>query len=136
MKKMSKKASKSDKFKGLSVKQVEVISLVVKGVSVENACEKTKINPSTYYRWLSKDAFKQALKDISNSLCSLAIQELKNEVKNAVITLKMLLRAESPYIKRLVANDILSYYFRDREIDGIESRLSKIEKALNLKEGR
>jgi hypothetical protein len=114
----------------LSSKQLALIRLLCEGCSVEQASEKAKISRATAFRWMNEADFKRVLERTKTEIFSQAISELKIASLVSAQGLIALLGSKSENTRRLTAVQILEMNFRMREVEGIEERLSRLEKII------
>jgi hypothetical protein len=112
----------------LSDRQKRALPYLAVAPSVQEACRQAKIRTDTYYRWLKNPDFVAALKKQQNELVTDAMNCLRANIGRAVSTLVGLLDNESDFLKRSVANDIISHYLKYSELSEIEERLETVEK--------
>jgi len=119
--------TKSDQ-NGLSERQIKALPYFVGSTSDAEACRKAKISKQTYYEWLKDPEFKRELKRLRNLVIEDALEQLKAHTNKAVTTLVGLLNVDNVAIQRGVANDILSYVARYKEIEELECRIDALER--------
>lgn len=112
----------------LSDRQKRALPFLSVAPSVQEACRQAKIRTDTYYRWLKNPHFVSALKMQQNELVTDAMNCLRANIGRAVSTLVNLLDSENDFLKRSVANDIITHYLKYRELSEIEERLETVEK--------
>jgi hypothetical protein len=112
----------------LSDRQKRALPYLAVAPSVQSACRQAKIRTDTYYRWLKDPRFVAALKQQQNELVTDAMNCLRANITRAVSTLVSLLESENDFLKRSVANDIISHYLKYRELSEIEERLETVER--------
>jgi len=119
----------------LTPKQLKALPHIVAAASDKEGCEAAGISRNTFYKWIRDDpAFKKELKARRNAVVSDAIDLLKGYAGQAVEALVKLLKTENEGLKRQVANDIIAYVLKAKELESIEDRLKAIEDAIpNLK---
>ena len=112
----------------LNDRQKRALPYLAVAPSIQSACRQAKIRTDTYYRWLKNPHFVAALKNQQNELVADAMNCLRANISRAVSTLVNLLDNENNFLKRSVANDIISHYLKHRELSEIEERLKTVEK--------
>ena len=112
----------------LSDRQKRALPYLAVAPSVQSACRQAKIRTDTYYRWLKDPHFVTALKKQQNDLVTDAMNCLRVNIGRAVSTLVNLLESDNDFLKRSVANDIISHYLKYRELSEIEDRIETVEK--------
>lgn len=117
---------------GLSLsKQRALLALVERG-SVSRAADECKLSRQTLYRWLREPEFSSALRDASGSQVEQASRRLTALMMRAVDELELLLDSRSEHTRRLTADSILSHALRLRELVELESRVSELERKLEV----
>ena len=119
--------TKSDQ-NGLSERQIKALPFFVGSFSDIEACRKAHISKQTYYEWLKDPQFNSELKRLRNLVIEDAVEQLKAHTGRAVNTLVELLDSSNCALKRGVANDILTYVARYKEIQELEKRIDAIER--------
>jgi hypothetical protein len=113
---------------GLSERQLKALPFFVSSCSDVEACRKANISKQTYYEWLKEAQFKTELKRLRNLVIEDALEQLKAHTSKAVNTLVGLLDVDNCALRRSVANDILTYVARYKEIQELENRIEAIER--------
>lgn len=119
--------TKSDQ-NGLSERQLKALPFFVASSSDVEACRKANISKQTYYEWLKDPHFNAELKRLRDLVIDDAVEQLKSHTGKAVTTLVNLLDSNNCALQRGVANDILTYVARYKEIQELEKRIEAIEK--------
>jgi hypothetical protein len=119
--------TKSDQ-NGLSERQRKALPFFVNSCSDVEACRQANISKQTYYEWLKDPRFKAELKRLRNLVIEDAVEQLKAHTSKAVNTLVGLLDVDNSALQRGVANDILTYVARYKEIQELENRIEAIER--------
>jgi len=117
--------------KDLKDNQLLLIANYFTSTSVDEACEKTGIDRSTFYLWLKDEKFKDALHEKRKEITDYAINRLRGTITKATDVLIKLMDSDSEKARHLAARDLLGYAFKSIEIQEIEDRLSKIEQHLS-----
>ncbi len=116
----------------LSGKQERAILAVLESRSIEEACRKAGISKTLYYKWLRNDPhFADALKDRRDAASSNALERLQRGLNIAVDVLVDLLASENEWVRRVAANDVISRFFKAKELGELEERLARLESALS-----
>jgi hypothetical protein len=118
--------TKSDQ-NGLSERQLKALPFFITSCSEIEACRSANISKQTYYDWLKEAPFKAELKRLRDLVIEDAVEQLKAHTSKAVNTLVKLLDADNGALQRGVANDILTYVARYKEIQELETRIEAIE---------
>ena len=121
----------------LSGKQERAIMAALDSRSVEEACRKARISKTLYYRWLREEpGFAEALKRRRDAAGSYALERLRSGLGAAVDVLVGLLASDNEWVRRVAANDVISRFFKSRELNDLEERLTRLESAmLSRKDG-
>ena len=114
---------------GLSKRQLKALPFFVTSCSDVDACRKANISKQTYYEWLKKPLFKRELKRLRDLVIEDAVEQLKAYTSKAVSTLVKLLDVDNSALQRNVANDILNYVARYKEIQELEERIEAMERS-------
>ena len=114
---------------GLSERQLKALPFFVTSCSDIDACRKANISKQTYYEWLKNPHFKAELKHLRDLVIEDAVEQLKAYTSKAVSTLVKLLDVDNNALQRNVANDILNYVARYKEIQELEERIEAIERS-------
>jgi transposase len=112
----------------LNPKQLALIKALCGGQAIERAAKTAEVARSTAFRWMADPIFKKALEEAKTEIFTTAIGTLKTAALLASRHLVNLLGSENETTRRLTAVEILEVNFRIREAEGIEVRLSKLEK--------
>lgn len=114
----------------LSPKQLELIELLCRGMTIEGAARTAKVAKSTAFRWLLDPIFKRTLNQTKTEIFDQAIGLLKAAGMTAARELVLLLKSENENTRRLTASAILDINFRIKEQEEIDVRLSALEKII------
>jgi len=112
---------------GLSERQLKALPFFVTSCSDIDACRKANISKQTYYEWLKNPHFKAELKHLRDLVIEDAVEQLKAYTSKAVSTLVNLLDVDNSALQRNVANDILNYVARYKEIQELEESIEEME---------
>lgn len=98
--------------------------------TLEEARRKAKVSKGTLYAWLKDEAFKAELKRQRDEVVKDALDRLKLAMSRAVDGLIGLMGSQQPSLRRWVCKDIIEYVLKSIEIEEIEDRLDKVERAI------
>jgi len=112
----------------LNPKQLALIRSLCDGYTIERAAKTAEVARSTAFRWLANPIFKKALDTAKTEIFTTAIGTLKTAALLASRHLVNLLGSQNETTRRLAAVEILEVNFRIRESEGIEIRLTRLEK--------
>jgi hypothetical protein len=114
----------------LSRRQLKAIPFLVSSPTYTQGCEKAKVNKATIYKWLKNPDFKAELDRQRSEIVEAAFDMIAQNIEKAVSTLVGLLDTGDDRVKRLTANDIISHFFKHKELDDLEERIQQIEQQL------
>lgn len=121
---------------GLTPRQARLLAALVVGGDMQAACRAAGVGRTTAYAWLRLPEFKDALQRQREAAFAEALACVKGHVNKAVAGLARLLSVKDARLRRLACNDVIGHAFRIREIESIEQRLDRIERALEAQGGR
>jgi hypothetical protein len=116
---------------GLSTRQRRVIPFIVNSPTYTEACQKAKVNRTTFYKWLNEPEFRAELDRQRNEIAAEAFGILSQSLTKAVENLVGLLDHTDDRLKRLAANDIIEYFLKHKESEDLENRIEAIEQKLS-----
>jgi hypothetical protein len=114
----------------LSRRQLKAIPFLVSSPTYTQGCEKAKVNKATIYKWLKNPDFKAELDRQRSEIVEAAFDMIAQNIEKAVSTLVGLLDTGDDRVKHLTANDIISHFFKHKELDDLEERIQQIEQQL------
>ncbi len=105
---------------------------IVSSPTIKQGCKQAGINRETYYRWTENEAFKNELLRLREEILQESYDQLKFSVKAASQTLLDLCTNEEypPAVRRGAASDILNHFVKFKEINEIETCITKMEEKL------
>ncbi len=115
----------------LTNRQLLMILNILSSASVEEACKKARISRATYYLWAKDEAFTNELKCQRDAILNDSLNQLKSASTKAVFELIKLMDSERETVRHSACKDVIEYVLKVKEIEGIEERLEKLEKAIN-----
>jgi len=123
---INKNSQESAKLTG---RQRRAIPLVLAARNVEEGCRAAGITTTTWYTWMTRNAtFKADVDRQREAVISEALDRLKAAVNQAVEGLTSLMNAEEKHIRLRACEKVVDYFFKNREIQDIEERLTRLEK--------
>jgi hypothetical protein len=111
----------------LSAKQLQAIPHIIVASSDKEGCAAAGISRNTFYKWLHEPKFKAELAARRNQVVNEALDVIKGHAGAAVEALVKLLKTDNEGLKRQVANNVIEYVLKVKEIEDIEARLKAIE---------
>jgi Mg2+ and Co2+ transporter CorA len=110
--------------------------LIAAAKSVEEGCRAAGITAQTWYNWLKDAPFKAEVDRQREAVTTEALDRLKGSVRVAVECLRSLLDVDEKSIRLKACGEVLDYFMKAREIEGIERRLDEIERIMRQEEAR
>jgi hypothetical protein len=120
----------------LTRKQREAIPHLIGARSLEEGRRKAGVSKNTLYTWLKDEKFKAELDRLREEVISDALDRLKRSIADAVEGLTKLMSAKEKNIKIRACERVLEFFFRAKELEEIEARLSELEKSADIIEKR
>ncbi len=117
----------------LSSRQIKAALNYLSAPSVDEACKKSNIARSTFYKWMQDENFSSFLAQKREEITREALSRLKDSLVGAVSKLVSLVNSDNEQIARLSSKDIIDYVLKTIELEKIEQRMVKIEEALQTK---
>jgi len=112
----------------LTAKQMDLISRIAAGSSIERAAKAAGVSHASAFRWLADPDFKAALDRSKAAIFDKAISELRINGLKAAAVLVSLMKSKNETTRRLSAATILEINFRVKEEDEIGRRLDRLER--------
>ncbi|MDP2690627.1 MAG: hypothetical protein Q8P48_11025 [Deltaproteobacteria bacterium] len=116
----------------LTARQEKAIAAVLEGRNIREGLAKAQVSPSVFYKWLrEEEAFRDELERRRKELIDEGYHLLKVSVLEAASTILELLKsAQGEAIRLRAAESVLERVCKIREIEGIEERLTALERSL------
>lgn len=114
----------------LSANQEKLIGFMLTEKSVEAACVKAAIDPSTAWRWMKTETFKTEYRRVRRGILENTISRLQSISLQAIDTLERNLVCEVPAAEIRSAQIILEHSIKGLEILDLEERISYLEDVL------
>ncbi len=127
---MNKKTGPKPRF---TERQRKAIPSIVSSPTYTQGCKKAEINKATLYKWLKIPEFKAELDRQRDEVASEAFGVLTQSLTKAVETLVGLLDNKDDRLKRLTAEDLVSFVIQHKENEDLDKRLTEIEKQLQTR---
>ena len=118
---------------GLTEKQRDSIPHLIGAKSIDDGCKKAGITRMTYYSWIKEPIFKGELDRVRNEIIENAILRLKGSFESAIEKFITLLDDKSSWVQLRAAEQIANYFFQNKTIEEIVSRLDRLESGLEGK---
>lgn len=128
---MDKSPAPSTEF---TIQQQKLLVELMKTSDIQAACTAAGVGRTTAYRWLAQPAFADELASLRNGAMKEALEMVKSLTTRAARELSRLLDTKDERLRRQICKDILSHTIKMREIDGLERRITVLEKNHELSE--
>jgi hypothetical protein len=112
-----------------------VIPFLLASPSTEEACRRARINQTTVYEWLKKEAFQHELKYQRDAVIERALNSLKANLTKAAATLVKHLDSTRENISIRAAESIIEYVQKVLEHEKLEWRIEALEGMLGQQGG-
>jgi hypothetical protein len=115
-------------------KMEQAIAALLSHRNIEDAAREVGISPNTLLRWMKEPEFRAACQETRRTVFSHAIGRLQDAAGAAATTLlKIMLDTNAPAATRLRAAEVvLEQAATGGEIEGMEDRVAKLERAVGL----
>ena len=115
----------------LTRRQLHVLPFLIVNPTVDVASKESGVSAKQIFEWLNQPLFRSELERRKNEAVNDAVDRLKATASKATDTLVYLLdNAQSDSVKHRVAVDLLNMTLRFMEFKDMETRLRKLEEAL------
>ncbi len=114
----------------LTHRQLLAITCLLHSSSIEEAAQKGKVSRTTLYKWLRDQDFKEELALRRKEAIKDALDKLRCAIVGATEELVKLTKSSREDIRRLACKDIIEFALKSIELEEIEERLEKVEKAI------
>lgn len=121
---------------GLTMQQRKLLVELVKTTDIQAACKAADVGRTTAYRWLAQPAFADELANLRNGAMKEALDTVKSLTTRAAQELSQLLDTKDERLRRQICKDILGHTLKVREIEGLERRVTVLEKNYELRKRR
>lgn len=111
----------------ISAKQEKLIGFLLTERTVEAACAKADVAPSTFWRWMQTKPFKDEYRRLRRGLLENTISKLQSLSHQAIDTLERNLSCETPAAEIRSAQIILEQSIRGLEMLDLEQRIEYLE---------
>jgi len=112
----------------LTANQKKALAALLAHKSVRAAAGACGLAERTLWRYLSEDAFLQALQDAQSAIYTAATTRLTNGLQVALDELeRLMISAESEAVRRQAVSEWLTHALRLRELIDLEARLAALE---------
>lgn len=120
----------------LSAKQEKFLGYLLGERTLESACAKSNVSPTTAWRWLQTESFRTEYRRLRRGVLENTIMRLQAISLLAIETLERNLSCESPAAEIRAAQIILEQSIRGLEIMDLEDRIVHLEDVLAYKENQ
>jgi hypothetical protein len=117
----------------LTTKQAKAIPVLLAAPSYEKGCKKARISKTTFYNWMQDETFVAEFEKQRSEIVESAFGMITQNIEKAVSTLVGLLDTGDDRVKRLTANDIISHFFKHKELKELEERIGRIQERLETR---
>jgi hypothetical protein len=114
----------------LTRKQREAIPFLIGARSIEEGRKRAGVGKRTIHRWIRQPAFQNELEKSRDRFIDEALERLKGAVTQAVNVLAETMNGTDATLRVRASGMVLDYFFRVKEIQEFETRLKRIEEAL------
>jgi hypothetical protein len=96
--------------------------------SIEAACRKAGISKQSYFRWIKDENYRIQVEAARESLVEEALARLKFAVIDAAEVMADLTQDSEKWVRLRAAEQVLSLFFRAKEVEELSSRLESVER--------
>lgn len=114
-------------FEEISAKQEKLIGFLLTERTVEAACAKADVAPSTFWRWMQTKPFKDEYRRLRRGVLENTIAKLQALSHQAIDTLERNLNCETPAAEIRAAQIVLEQSIRGMETLDLERRIEYLE---------
>jgi len=118
----------------ISTKQQKLISLLLTERTIDAACQKAKVAPTTYWRWMREAGFLREYRNARRGILENTVAKLQSIVFGAIDTLERNLSCENPSVEVRAASIVLEQSIKGLEMLDLEARVETLESLLRYKE--
>jgi len=118
------------KQKGLTGRQLEIISIIQSTRTYEAAIKKAGISRGTFYNLIRNESFKAELARQRKEITDHALNILKDACTEAVEELRNLIKDESASIRLRASLGVIDYTVKIKEVEDFAERLGKLEELI------
>ncbi len=111
----------------ISTKQQKLIALLLTEKTIEEACYKADINPTTYWRWMQNQNFLNEYRKTRRGILENTVARLQSLTLSAIDTLEKNLNCENPTVEIRAAQTIIGLSLRGLEMLDVENRIETME---------
>lgn len=114
-------------MKDLTAKQEKLIALLLSERTIDDACQKAKVNVSTYWRWMKDRKFLDRYRQVRRGILENAVAKLQSITFEAIDTLARNLHCENPSVENRCAAIFLEQSVKGMELLDVENRIQELE---------
>lgn len=118
----------------ISPKQQKLIALLLTERTIDVACQKANVAPTTYWRWMREQQFLFAYRAARRGIFENTVAKLQSIVFAAVDTLERNLNCENPAVEIRAAAIVLEQSLKGLEILDVEARLETLESLIKFQD--
>ena len=111
----------------LTPRQRAAIPRLIAAASIEAGCRAARISKSSYYQWMDRPAFRDALQLASRRRFESDLQSLKNQTQRALSVLYTLMDSENEFVALRASTAILGHSMALFDMENITERLDRLE---------
>lgn len=120
----------------ISAKQEKLIALLLTEKTIDEACKKSGVNVTTYWRWMQDKNFLIEYRKARRGILENVVSKLQSVSHQAIETLERNLSCENPAVEIRAAQIILEQSIKGLETLDVENRLEMLESLVKDMEKR
>jgi len=118
----------------LSANQEKLIALLLTEKTIDEACKKTEVNVTTYWRWMQDESFLREYRKVRRGILENTVAKLQSVTYQAIETLERNLHCENPSVEIRCAQIILEQSMKGLETLEVENRVEILEDTISTLE--
>lgn len=115
----------------LTKRQLKTIPIILQARSISEGVKRSSISKTTFYEWIKTPEYKVEFERQRQVIIDAALHELKLTAGEAVRALRKLLKTPEDSVRLRTATAILDHIGKFIELEGIEKRLTEIERRIS-----
>jgi len=113
----------------LTNRQEKAIILLLQNKNLDEVAKTLRVSRSTIYKWFERQDFKEKFAEVRQQVFNESLEELKTLTKEAIATLKDILKNGTKETSRVTASKtVLELALRLKEVEELEKRVEELEK--------